>query len=82
MKIAWARSYMNELPEGHRFPMLKYALIPEQLVYEGIIQPSDLFEPTCLSEEIILLTNTKDYWDKLKFGTIKIGDKKNWISLF
>ena len=35
IKIAYSPIYKYELPEGHRFPMIKYELIPEQLLYEG-----------------------------------------------
>jgi hypothetical protein len=31
LKIAHSPIYQLPLPEGHRFPMLKYELIPEQL---------------------------------------------------
>jgi acetoin utilization deacetylase AcuC-like enzyme len=53
------------VPEGHRFPMLKYELIPEQLLHEGTINKSHLHEPDVLSDEIILLTHTEAYLKKL-----------------
>ncbi len=37
LTIAYDPIYAHPLPEGHRFPMLKYELIPGQLLYEGII---------------------------------------------
>ncbi|MDP4662526.1 MAG: histone deacetylase, partial [Salibacteraceae bacterium] len=37
VSIAWSEIYAHPLPEGHRFPMEKYALVPEQLLYEGTI---------------------------------------------
>ena len=43
MKIAYDPIYAHPLPEGHRFPMLKYELIPEQLLHEGTVSSSDLF---------------------------------------
>jgi acetoin utilization deacetylase AcuC-like enzyme len=66
LKIAWANTFCHPLPEGHRFPMEKYNLIPEQLIYEGTIKESELFEPPLLSESFILLTHTEEYWNKLK----------------
>lgn len=65
-KIAYSPIYKYELPEGHRFPMMKYELIPEQLLYEGLISQDDFFHPEPLSEETILLTHDEDYWKKLK----------------
>jgi acetoin utilization deacetylase AcuC-like enzyme len=45
--------------------MLKYELIPGQLLYEGVITTSDLFKPIPCPEEIVLLTHTREYLDKL-----------------
>ena len=64
--IAFDPVYIHSLPEGHRFPMLKYELIPEQLIYEGLISENNLFSPSEVSEEIILLSHNKDYWERLK----------------
>src|SRR4051812_5818659 len=43
LKIAFDQIFAYPLPEGHRFPMLKYELIPEQLMYEGIITMENIF---------------------------------------
>jgi acetoin utilization deacetylase AcuC-like enzyme len=66
LKIAYSPIYKYELPEGHRFPMIKYELIPEQLIYEGTISEDNLFHPEPASEETILLTHDSVYWEKLK----------------
>lgn len=65
MKIAFHPAFAHPLPEGHRFPMLKYELIPEQLQYEGSIRASDLFAPDPCDADTVLLTHTKTYLDKL-----------------
>jgi acetoin utilization deacetylase AcuC-like enzyme len=64
--IAWSPIYAHSLPEGHRFPMEKYNLIPEQLLYEGTITAANLFEPQAIAEADILLTHDADYWARLK----------------
>lgn len=66
LKIAWSKIYNHPLPEGHRFPMEKYDLLPEQLLYEGSIAPDNLFAPRKLTEEEILSTHDKGYWERLK----------------
>ncbi|PTT02472.1 histone deacetylase [Pedobacter sp. HMWF019] len=66
IKIAHHVLYAHPLPEGHRFPMLKYELIPEQLLHEGTISPEHLFEPETLSEDIILQTHDGGYWAALR----------------
>jgi acetoin utilization deacetylase AcuC-like enzyme len=64
--IAYHPIYAHPLPEGHRFPMIKYELIPGSLLYEGTIQQANLFSPGVCKDEIILLTHTKEYLQKLK----------------
>ena len=66
LKIAYDPIYAHPLPEGHRFPMLKYELIPLQLLHEGIITEENLFSPDMLEEKWIILTHDKTYWEKLK----------------
>lgn len=64
--IAYTDKYVLDLPAGHKFPMLKYELIYEQLLYEGIFEPKNFFEPLLISEEILLKTHDANYWHKLK----------------
>ncbi len=64
--IAFDPIYVHTLPEAHRFPMLKYELIPEQLLYEGLISSDSLFSPAGLDEDIILLTHDRNYWERLR----------------
>ena len=66
LKIAHSKIYAHPLPEGHRFPMIKYELIPEQLLRTGIIEPSNLFEPLPAEESIVLLTHDSNYVKDLK----------------
>lgn len=70
VKIAYHSLYAHPLPEGHRFPMLKYELIPEQLLYEGVISHENLFEPEPVDEEIVLLSHDPAYWAQLRDFTL------------
>ena len=74
LKIAWNKNYRHPLPEGHRFPMEKYDLIPEQLIYEGTIRSSDLLDPGMAAEEDILKVHDRDYLVKLKKGILTAGE--------
>lgn len=67
LKIAYSPIYQHPLPEGHRFPMLKYELIPEQLLYEGTCVEDNFFEPEPVDEKWILKTHKKAYWEDLKY---------------
>jgi acetoin utilization deacetylase AcuC-like enzyme len=64
-KIAYSSVYHHPLPQGHRFPMEKYTLIPQQLIHEGVIQSENLFEPSPISEDVLLLTHEWPYIQKL-----------------
>jgi acetoin utilization deacetylase AcuC-like enzyme len=64
--IAWHPIYAHPLPEGHRFPMLKYELIPEQLIYEGTISQEHLFSPDICKDEVVILTHDSGYLYKVK----------------
>ncbi|MEK6480724.1 histone deacetylase [Catalinimonas sp. 4WD22] len=66
LKIAWDEIYAHPLPENHRFPMIKYNLIPEQLIYEGTISEENLFQPHPLEEQYITNTHDATYWHRLK----------------
>ncbi|MBI2730059.1 MAG: histone deacetylase [Sphingobacteriales bacterium] len=56
--------------------MIKYELIPGQLLYEGTIKQHNLFTPQPCDEEIILLTHTKDYWHKLKYQSLSATEQR------
>lgn len=66
LKIAWSPKYCHSLPKGHRFPMEKYNLLPEQLLYEGTVKEANFFKPEVLDEKWILNTHDQAYFQKLK----------------
>lgn len=70
IRIAWAPCYAHELPENHRFPMAKYELLPEQLLYEGTISRDQLFAPSAMAEADILRTHDATYWQRLSEGEL------------
>lgn len=70
LKIAYSPVYKYELPPKHRFPMEKYELLPEQLLYEGTVTEAQFFHPPALTEETILLTHEAQFWERLKNGKL------------
>ncbi|MEP7236551.1 MAG: histone deacetylase [Ferruginibacter sp.] len=68
--IAYDPIYAHPLPGNHRFPMLKYELIPGQLLHEGVITEANLFSPELLTEDIILRTHNSGYWQRIKAGEL------------
>jgi len=65
LKIAHHPTYIHPLPERHRFPMLKYDLIPSQLIYEGVVSSDNFFEPVLADFETICLAHDSSYVQQL-----------------
>jgi acetoin utilization deacetylase AcuC-like enzyme len=76
LKIAYHPIYAHSLPEGHRFPMLKYELIPGQLLHEGSITAANIFTPAICADEIILWTHEKEWLDKLQQQTLSAQEQR------
>ncbi|WPY98928.1 histone deacetylase [Christiangramia sp. OXR-203] len=66
LKIAFHPIYKHPLPEGHRFPMEKYDLLPKQLLHEGTCEDENFFKPDLIDESLILRAHTATYVERLK----------------
>lgn len=62
LKIAFHPMYKHPLPEGHRFPMLKYDLLPKQLLHEGTCTPDNFFEPEIPNDKYIVAVHDPEYF--------------------
>lgn len=62
LKIAYHPIYKHPLPEGHRFPMMKYELLPQQLIYEGTCTQSNFFEPEIPNDKHIVAVHDPEYF--------------------
>ncbi len=65
LPIAYHPIYKHPLPEGHRFPMIKYELLPQQLLHEGTATASDFYEPGLPDMADVLAVHDKTYVDEL-----------------
>jgi acetoin utilization deacetylase AcuC-like enzyme len=65
LKIAFDQSYIHPLKTGHRFPMEKYELIPEQLLRRNICDENNFFRPTKISKSDIMYTHDEHYYNNL-----------------
>lgn len=65
VKTAFAERYVHPLPENHRFPMEKYDLLLRQLVYEGTLDHSDIFEPKTIPMNAVLDVHDRLYLNRL-----------------
>lgn len=74
IKLAFSDKYIYDLPEGHRFPIEKYVLVKEQLVYEGTIEERQLYDPGLATDDQILKIHSREYWQKL--STLSLDQKE------
>ena len=63
--IASDPSFAHPLPEGHRFPMLKYELLPRQLLHEGTCTAAQFFSPNLVDIGHVLSTHDEAYVQRL-----------------
>lgn len=73
LKIAYHPIYKHPLPEGHRFPMEKYDLLPRQLLHEGTCTKDSFFKPAKAKDQDILRCHAQEYLNNLK--TLNITPK-------
>ena len=74
LKIAFDKSYKHPLDENHRFPMIKYDLMPEQLLRENTCTNENFFRPLKLDKNLALLTHSKDYYER--FSSLSLTKKE------
>jgi len=62
LKIAYHPIYNHPLAEGHRFPMIKYELLPQQLIHEGTCTPENFFEPSIPNDKYLVAVHDPEYY--------------------
>tara|TARA_R110002126_G_C10490551_1_gene503857 strand:+ start:36874 stop:37776 length:903 start_codon:yes stop_codon:yes gene_type:complete len=65
LKIAHHPIYNHPLKEGHRFPMEKYDLLPQQLIYEGTCIEDNFFEPEIPNNKYFFAVHDPEYFFEL-----------------
>ncbi|PKO58918.1 MAG: histone deacetylase [Betaproteobacteria bacterium HGW-Betaproteobacteria-13] len=70
MKLYYADHFVLPLPEGHRFPMVKYARLRERLLASGQFDPSDFRVPDAASDEAILRAHDAGYLARVRDGEL------------
>jgi len=80
LQVAFHPDYIHPIPEGHKFPMEKYQLLPEQLLYEGTLHKTNFFEPSICSDEQILTTHNHNYLQRL--SELEISPREQRVSGF
>ncbi|SEJ58093.1 Acetoin utilization deacetylase AcuC [Dyadobacter sp. SG02] len=68
--IAFHPIFKYPVPEGHRFPMDKYELLPLQLLHEGIAEESDFFSPEPIDMPPVYAAHDRVYADRFVAGQL------------
>ncbi len=70
MKVFYSDHFVLPLPEGHRFPMVKYSMLRERVEAAGICEPGEMRVPRAVSDEEILRAHERDYLLRVVDGTL------------
>lgn len=70
MRLYYSDHYAVPLPEGHRFPISKYALVRKRILDAGLVSPDCLFVPEAATDTEILRVHTPEYLASVKTGTL------------
>jgi acetoin utilization deacetylase AcuC-like enzyme len=68
--------YSFPLPEGHRFPIAKYARLRERVIEEGLVAAECVHDPARVSLEDLLRVHTADYIDRFTQGALTADEER------
>lgn len=70
MKVFRTDEFVLPLPEGHRFPVMKYALLRQRVEAAGIVRPDELIAAPAARDEEITRAHTPEYLRRVKNGEL------------
>ena len=70
VKAFYSDHFVLPLPEGHKFPMAKYAKLRERIIAERIVAAEDLHEAPAAHWEELELVHDRAYVDAVRHGTV------------
>jgi acetoin utilization deacetylase AcuC-like enzyme len=62
--------YVFPLPEGHRFPVAKYALLRERVVTEGIVARERVLDPDSATDDMLRRVHHETYLRRFTAGAL------------
>ena len=68
--------YVIALPEGHRFPIAKYALLRDAVLAEGVVAPAAIHDPARAPLEDVRRAHDADYITRLVRGTMPAAEQR------
>ena len=68
MRAFYTDHFVLPLPEGHRFPMIKYARVRERCLAEGILREAEMEVPEAAAWDELLLVHHEGYVERVREG--------------
>ena len=68
MRVFYSDPFVFPLPDGHRFPVRKFALLRQAVQAAGVVRPEDFILSERATDEQILLAHDSDYLLRLETG--------------
>jgi acetoin utilization deacetylase AcuC-like enzyme len=76
VKIFATDQFPLPLPETHRFPVSKYALLRQRVVAEGLASAGELVVPHAATDEEILRAHDREYLERVQAGQLTAADER------
>ena len=76
MRAFYTDHFVLPLPEGHRFPMIKYSRVRERCVAEGILRESDLEVPPAAAWDELHMVHDRDYVERVRGGRLEYLEQR------
>jgi acetoin utilization deacetylase AcuC-like enzyme len=76
LKVFYSDQFVLPLPEGHRFPMVKYSMLRERVAEGGICEPEEMRVPRPVSDEEILRAHDRGYLRRVVEGTLSAKEMR------
>lgn len=70
MKVFYSDHFVLPLPDGHRFPMVKYSMLRERVAASGVCAPGEMRVPRPVSDVEILRAHHEGYLRRVVAGTL------------
>jgi acetoin utilization deacetylase AcuC-like enzyme len=70
VKVFYSDHFVLPLPEGHRFPMVKYSMLRERVADDGVCGPGELQIPRAVTDEEILRAHDPRYLKRVVSGRL------------
>jgi acetoin utilization deacetylase AcuC-like enzyme len=73
--VLWSSArYTFPLPEGHRFPVAKYAMLREAVIAQGIVPAAQVLDPARADDAALELVHTREYVRRFRRGELDAAE--------